>query len=143
MKFTGNIRKTAAAGLLVYVLSVAAGLIEPAAAQGRGTHVLVPKLSDSAQAGKVAFDRTCAVCHGENAIGTDRGPPLLHDIYNPGHHGDAAFYNAVRRGSPQHHWRFGNMPPQPQVTDREVAAIVRYVRELQQANGIFFRPHRM
>jgi hypothetical protein len=28
------------------------------------------------------------------------------------------------------------MPPQAEVTDREVADIIRYVRELQKANGI-------
>jgi hypothetical protein len=28
------------------------------------------------------------------------------------------------------------MPPQPQVEDEEVVKIVRYVRELQRANGI-------
>ena len=63
--------------------------------------------------------------------------------YRPGHHGDAAFAMAVRNGVRQHHWRFGNMPPQPQVSDRELKAIVRYVREMQIANGIRYKPHRM
>jgi hypothetical protein len=35
------------------------------------------------------------------------------------------------------------MPPVQGVTDAEVAAIVRYVRELQEANGIRFKPHVM
>ena len=35
------------------------------------------------------------------------------------------------------------MPPQPQVSDEDIAAIVRYIRELQEANGIRYRPHRM
>jgi len=35
------------------------------------------------------------------------------------------------------------MPSQPQVSDREIAEIVRYVRELQVANGIVYREHRM
>lgn len=105
--------------------------------------VTVPKLSSIASAGKVAFDANCARCHGRNAAGTDQGPPLVHDIYNPGHHGDAAFFSAVRRGVQQHHWPFGNMPAQPHVSDAEIAAIVRYVRELQSANGITYRPHRM
>jgi hypothetical protein len=35
------------------------------------------------------------------------------------------------------------MPPQPQVTPEQLEAIVRYVRELQVANGIAYRPHRM
>lgn len=105
--------------------------------------VTVPQFSPIASAGKVAFDANCAECHGQNAAGTDKGPPLVHDIYNPGHHGDAAFYSAARRGVQQHHWPFGNMPAQPQVKDDEISAIVRYIRELQSANGIAYRPHRM
>lgn len=105
--------------------------------------VNVPTLSDMALAGKKGFDANCASCHGVNAAGGDQGPPLIHDIYNPGHHADAAFFLAVKRGVPRHHWNFDNMPPQPRVTREEVAAIVRYVRELQEANGIVWKPHRM
>ena len=105
--------------------------------------ITVPELSAAAIAGKTAFDANCAQCHGRNAAGTDKGPPLVHDIYNPGHHGDAAFLAAARRGVPQHHWPFGNMPAQLQVSVEDIASIVRYVRELQLANGIAYRPHRM
>jgi hypothetical protein len=35
------------------------------------------------------------------------------------------------------------MPPQPQVSDEQLKAIVQYVRELQIANGITYRPHSM
>ena len=35
------------------------------------------------------------------------------------------------------------MPPQPQVTREEIAAIVRYIRELQEANGIVWKAHAM
>jgi len=105
--------------------------------------VIVPKLSALAARGKSAFDANCATCHGANAAGTQKGPPFVHDIYNPGHHSDQAFYLAARQGVRQHHWPFGDMPPQPQVTDEELVAIVRYVRELQEANGIFYHPHTM
>ncbi len=101
------------------------------------------ELSALALEGKVAFDRNCAVCHGQEGRGTTQGPPLVHDIYNPGHHGDPAFIAAARRGVRSHHWSFGDMPPQPQVTDAELQAIIRYVRELQEANGIFYKPHVM
>ena len=103
----------------------------------------VPELSELASRGKAAFDVNCAACHGANASGSEKGPPLVHDIYNPGHHSDAAFVVAANRGVRQHHWRSGNMPPQPQVSDEELTAIVRYVRELQEANDIFYRPHDM
>ena len=115
---------------------------------GRGAgsptgRVQVPVLSPTAAAGKLAFDATCAVCHGQNASGTGQGPPLVHDIYNPGHHSDLSFSFAVRRGVRQHHWHFGNMPPLPHVSDAQIDQIVRYVRELQQANGIVYRKHQM
>jgi mono/diheme cytochrome c family protein len=109
----------------------------------QATSVRSPPLSDVAARGKVAFDANCATCHGVNASGTDQGPPLVHDIYNPGHHADGAFFLAAKLGVRQHHWPFGNMPPQPQVTEVQVAEIVRYVRDLQIANGITYRPHRM
>ena len=105
--------------------------------------VKVPTLSAQAAAGKTAFDGNCAQCHGKDASGTDHGPPLVHDIYNPGHHTDEAFHRAVRQGVVQHHWPFGNMAALPNVTAAQVAEIVRYVRELQLANGIVYRPHQM
>lgn len=110
---------------------------------GRRVEVIVPRLTDAAARGRVAFEQNCASCHGVNAGGTQQGPPLIHPIYNPGHHADGAFFLAARTGVRQHHWSFGNMPPQPEVTDSQIAAIVRYVRELQAANGIIEKPHRM
>jgi len=113
------------------------------AADGQMVAVAVPPLSPQAAEGKVAFDNVCVACHGNNAAGSGKGPPLVHDIYNPGHHSDAAFFLAAQRGVRQHHWRFGNMPPQPQLSEAEISDIVQYVRELQLANGITWKPHRM
>lgn len=110
---------------------------------GAAVSVKVPKLSAQASAGKVAFDANCAQCHGTNGAGTKQGPPFVNDIYNPGHHSDIAFSYAVRQGVRRHHWPFGDMPAQPKVTDAQVADIVRYVRELQEANGIFYKLHQM
>lgn len=96
----------------------------------------IPELSVEAQAGKRAFDLYCARCHGENAGGGPAGPPLVHRTYRAAHHADVAFELAVRRGVRAHHWRFGDMPPEPAVSRVEVAQITRYVRELQLANGL-------
>ncbi|HSF91006.1 MAG TPA: cytochrome c [Paracoccaceae bacterium] len=94
-------------------------------------------LSSEAQIGKRAFEAVCAACHGLNAAGAEgAGPPLVHMIYEPNHHGDMAFLSAVQRGVQSHHWRFGNMPPQTGLTGGDVKAITAYVRELQRANGI-------
>ena len=105
--------------------------------------VSMPELSGEASVGQILFNNNCASCHGDRASGTDKGPPLIHDIYNPGHHSDDAFYLAAMNGVVQHHWPYGNMPKQEQVTRDEVAKIVQYVRELQVANGITFKPHNM
>lgn len=98
--------------------------------------VKVPQLSSVGAEGKVAYDANCAECHGQNAAGTDKGPSFINNIYIPGHHGDAAFFRAAKQGVPQHHWPFGDMPVPPNVSDEEIAVIVRYVREVQAANGI-------
>lgn len=94
-------------------------------------------LTDAATIGKRAFDAKCAACHGTNAAGNDgSGPPLVHRIYEPNHHGDAAFVRAAQNGVPSHHWPFGNMPPVGGITRAEVLSVVDYIRELQRANGI-------
>ena len=94
-------------------------------------------LSARAQLGRKTYAANCAACHGPNAAGQDGiAPPLIHVIYEPGHHGNESFQRAVALGVRAHHWRFGNMPPVEGLTRRDVAAVVAYVRELQRANGI-------
>jgi len=105
--------------------------------QDRGSaEVRVPELSTVAQSGRVAFDRSCSACHGVHAAGSAKGPALVHRVYHPGLHADSAFDLAVWHGVRAHHWSFGDMPLQPEVTPTELANITRYVRELQKANGI-------
>ena len=104
--------------------------------------VIVPaELSAEAAQGEAIFTANCRACHGKNASGTKLGPPLIHDIYNPGHHSDQAFYLAAQIGVRAHHWPYGDMPAQPQVDEDDVALIIRYVRELQVANGIEYKRH--
>ena len=143
MKNINSFTKYAVLGLVIAGLGLAFSGFFDNGTQGLTVDVRIPELSTTAIKGKVAFDANCAQCHGENAAGTNQGPPLIHNIYNPGHHGDQAFLIAVKRGVRRHHWPYGNMPPQPQVSNTELTAIVKYVRELQVANGITFKPHRM
>lgn len=98
--------------------------------------VIVPDLSQRAESGRIAYDNNCAQCHGQNGSGTGSGPTLIHKIYEPSHHRDASFFSAAERGVQQHHWPFGDMPPQPQVSREEMGDIIQYIRELQRANGI-------
>jgi mono/diheme cytochrome c family protein len=96
-----------------------------------------PTVSPAAlAAGERAYAATCMACHGPRAMGTTQGPALVHKIYEPSHHADAAFLLAVRQGVRAHHWQFGDMPAQPNVSDAELRAIVVYVRALQREAGI-------
>lgn len=103
-----------------------------------------PGLMPNVAAGKKLFDKHCAACHGGdlkgiekvNDKGEKKGPPLLHRIYEPSHHGDAAFQMAAKNGVRAHHWPFGDMAPVPQVTPDDVAHITAYVRAEQRKVGI-------
>jgi cytochrome c len=132
---------------IIYVLlvigiggSVLIAVKLPERSKVEGHRVHMPMLSEFGKKGKIAFDKNCAACHGKNGAGTDKGPPLIHRVYHPGHHGDEAFSLATKKGVRQHHWRFGDMPAQPQVADEQLASIVRFVREVQAANGIGGQP---
>lgn len=88
------------------------------------------------QTGETTFNANCSVCHGKQAAGTDHGPPLVHKVYEPNHHGDEAFKRAAANGVKAHHWEFGNMPKIDAVTPADVDQIVTYVRWLQRQAGI-------
>lgn len=110
----------------------------------------LPKISGSAEPsaglmpnpskGKGLYAQNCASCHGaalqgqEN--GSTRGPSFLHRVYEPSHHGDAAFQRAVASGAKAHHWKFGDMAPVNGVTPDEVAHITAYIRMMQRKAGI-------
>jgi len=102
-----------------------------------GVVQLPESFSPQAQAGQALFEKNCQTCHGAKAAGTTNGPSLIHKIYEPSHHSDKSFHRAVRYGVQPHHWQFGQMPPIEHVQPKQVDSIIRYVRELQQANGIF------
>jgi mono/diheme cytochrome c family protein len=70
----------------------------------------LPDPTPQQEGGRALFETNCAVCHGENAAGSDQGPTLVHRIYEPSHHGDMAIMLAARQGVRAHHWLFGNTP---------------------------------
>ena len=114
----------------------AIALLAARLANAETVQVKLPKLSSEAQTGGQVFMGNCAKCHGMVGGGTGKGPPLIHKIYEPNHHGDFAFFRAVKQGTQQHHWPYGDMPPQPEVSEAEVEVILKFVREVQRANGI-------
>lgn len=107
------------------------------ASSGMVDVTLPESLTAEAKNGKASFEANCAICHGENASGVDgSGPPLVHKIYEPSHHGDESFQRAVVLGVRSHHWRFGDMPPVEGIDRKDVEQIISYVRALQRANGV-------
>lgn len=87
--------------------------------------------------GEKKFNAFCSRCHGLHGKGTNNGPPLVHKIYEPNHHGDFAFQRAAAQGVRAHHWKFGNMPKIDGVTPEDVTEIIQYVRWMQRQAGIF------
>ncbi len=86
--------------------------------------------------GEVVFANNCVACHGELGDGTANGPPLVHEIYEPGHHSDESFRRAIEEGVPQHHWDYGDMPAIPGLSDSEIEDVTAHVRELQREAGV-------
>ena len=86
--------------------------------------------------GEELFAENCSRCHGAAADGTNMGPPLVHRLYEPGHHPDFSFQNAVKNGVISHHWEFGDMPPVAGLSEDEVTQIIAYIRDLQREGGI-------
>ena len=101
----------------------------------KSPEIRVPEFSASALVGRDVYQKSCVACHGQNAVGSRQGPPLVHRVYEPSHHTDSHFRAAVNRGVQAHHWNFGNMP-RIGLSDAETQRVIQYVRELQRANGI-------
>ena len=99
--------------------------------------ITMPQISGNAAVGQNIFESICAACHGAQGVGnSEAGPPLIHKIYEPSHHGDDSFQRAVANGVRAHHWRFGDMPPVEGLTPGDVAMVIDYIRTIQRANGI-------
>jgi cytochrome c len=120
------------------LLCLAAGLLvaAPAAAQGMQIPRPSPGLMPNPAAGKALYEKNCAACHGADLKGTKEGPPFLHKIYEPSHHGDVAFQLAAKNGVRAHHWPFGDMKPVPGVSPDHVVHITAYIRMQQRRVGI-------
>lgn len=92
--------------------------------------------AESTSAGAMLYEQSCASCHGSDLRGTDQGPPHLSQVYAPDHHPDAAFRAAITRGSPAHHWNFGDMPPVPGLSDDDIDLIIAHIRQQQRIHGL-------
>lgn len=119
-------------------VAVLAGLLLSAIAQAQTMQIPKPSegLMPNPALGKKLFAANCAACHGADMKGSDKGPPMLHKVYEPSHHGDVAFQLAVKNGVRAHHWQFGDMKPVPGLTPDDVAHITAFIRAEQRKVGI-------
>ena len=85
--------------------------------------------------GAAVYQQYCAECHGVDLRGTDKGPSQLSIIYEPNHHGDYAYRVAIREGTREHHWWYGDMPPVEGITDLEIEKVISYIRAEQERLG--------
>jgi mono/diheme cytochrome c family protein len=117
--------------------AVVAGAVAVAVAACASTPEAAPTttLAVSLQRGQEVYAAKCAECHGADLRGTDRGPSHLAGVYASAHHSDESFRRAVRVGAPQHHWRFGPMPPVGGVSDADLESVIAYVRAQQRERG--------
>ncbi len=129
-------KQTRFLALVAFMILLVAACGTTTDADGTG---IPPQDPELVELGADLYQANCAECHGSDVRGTDQGPSFLSRVYEPSHHADGAFLLAVQRGSPAHHWRFGDMLPVEGLTPDDVAAIVAYVREQQRLQG--FEPY--
>jgi mono/diheme cytochrome c family protein len=124
--------------LALLTLCLAVSLQAQAQAQGQMMQIPKPSagLMPNPALGKKLYGANCAACHGPDLKGSDKGPPMLHKVYESSHHGDVAFQMAAKNGVRAHHWNFGDMKPVPAVNPDEVAHITAYIRGEQRKAGI-------
>lgn len=123
--------------LLIGTLLLATGCSKADTPPPGASRATVPAEGDEIARGAALFGAHCSRCHGERGSGTDQGPPLVHKIYEPSHHPDAAFYRAASMGVKAHHWHFGDMPRVAAVNGEDMRLIIAYVRSLQREAGIY------
>lgn len=118
--------------------SVLFGLLLGLQAQAQTMQIPKPSagLMPNPAQGKKLYAAQCAACHGADLKGSDKGPPMLHKVYEPSHHSDIAFQLAVKNGVRAHHWQFGDMLPVPMMTPDAVAHITAHIRVEQRRVGI-------
>lgn len=128
-------RKSVYLLLFLSVLVTACDRVDPEARR-QAMHLPPDGFKADVAQGQALFQKNCVSCHGNNSQGTEQGPPLIHPMYKPKHHANLAFHFAIRDGVKQHHWKFGEMAPLPNVAPEDVEHIIAYIRREQRRVGI-------
>jgi mono/diheme cytochrome c family protein len=118
------------AGAIV-VVGLSVGLVACGSDDPKATSTAGSRL----ELGAEVYAESCASCHGADLRGTEKGPSQLSIVYEPNHHTDDSYRNAIANGAPQHHWNFGDMEPVEGLSDDDVEAVIAFVRAEQQRQG--------
>ena len=87
---------------------------------------------DEYKAGQEYFHRECASCHGPAAMGGNRAPKLIQEIYSSNAYSDEKITNIILNGSSS-----GAMPDQKgKISDEEIKEIIKYIRYSQKSAGL-------
>jgi len=122
--------------ILATLLFLTACEVPDQAARLAALHLPPPGFIGDATQGSKLFVDYCSSCHGNNAHGSNQGPPLISKVYGNKHHADFAVHVAVRDGVRQHHWNFGDMAAIPNITPEQTAHVIAYIRLEQSKAGI-------
>ena len=117
------------------IIMAAAALTVGLAACGSEDQTPGAATGSSVDRGPQVYAESCASCHGADLRGTDKGPSQLSIVYEPNHHTDDSFRNAIANGAPQHHWNFGDMEAVEGLNGDDVEAVIAYVRAEQERQG--------
>ena len=120
---------------LVPLITVACDGMDPDERR-KAMHLPPEGFNGNTEQGVVLFNQYCTICHGSGGLGTQQGPPLVHQTYKPAHHADFSFHMAVRDGVRSHHWNFDDMKSLPDVTPEATEHIIAYIRREQRKVGI-------
>jgi len=88
----------------------------------------VLRLSPLAIAGHALYRKHCFTCHGEEAGGTERGPPLARGGMAAGKFERMTFHLVVRQGRDAPDGQYGSMPGFD-LSFNQIEMIGRYLRE--------------
>lgn len=60
-------------------------------------------------------------------------------IYEPSHRSDESHRKAIRFGAAPQHWNYGTMPPNDELDDDQIDAIIAFIRAERERSG--FEPY--
>jgi cytochrome c553 len=82
--------------------------------------------------GQTHYHKLCGNCHGQDAMGGNRAPKLIQEIYSSNAYSDEKISKIILNGS-----NSGAMPSlKHKISDEEIKEIIKYIRHSQSSAGL-------